>query len=812
MYIRKNFDTKVYIDNVILESMSSKNSNVNKGKEKSDKTNLSLLKGVSISTNRQFMRFDGDPKFAIDGDFKTYWLSAGVKGSELIITLPEIKMIGSTYWTCEPTSSSGEEKKGYYDRGLKDYEIWVSEDGIIWKVVKEVKDFIGGGKKDDFNPVLAKMVKLSIQKTQGNWPAVICEFEIYPAEETKIVSKKTVNKIHNLEEIKLDISTDKLLYRFEEKTNATIYLLNDSDSSVQGDLIVSLRHGVENPSIILNKSINLCEKSKIVVPFVIEKKIKEYGYCLKAEFRFENYKLSKDVVFEVYNDWKKMARLILLYAGHDYYIPDFTEKDLLERWLPIIKYGNFNVVQMNGNITPGGTFSASSCIWKSPHGTYLSIAKQRMWREELSKLGLKFIQYWLGYSFDENAIGKKLWIYGPLKYKYPKDKDRFLYTIPLYWKEMSPSSVENFEKCFPAGEPVRFNKGVVGGGYAWNLLDMADFFADDLYRGLFQFDYDGYFFDEILWPIEATATGHDASGRKITNMSPDEVGYRFFQTLKKKVLPFKPDFTIIGNCGIAGQCPDWQTGNIRKILQNKGKTTFPKTASEMGIWFVEFVGLPFVKQWKDALPQTYEDIGRALHGIRELNNTPVMTMTSAHHRGTKYYTIEELRPFYSIIMANGILLYTHAPTSLDINDNCFNLLSQYNRFCARYGEYLYDLDFHWHTADWIKVDGPSSLYWKDTIFEKYYPDNSIIVVLNILNLPENRKVWGEIHSLPEEVKNVKVIINTPENIKLLESWWASPDGQEEPLPLLIEKDNKEGTFIKIPFVKSWSMVILKLKK
>lgn len=186
-----------------------------------------------------------EPKFAIDGRLDTAWrghrgfwneiFRGRSKNKEYLkIDLKQPLVVSQIRWIV-----------GY--KGLRPivYNIYVSLDNENWKLVKQVNDWSKKGEEvvtvDNFDPVLAKQVKMEVLNTYDNDGPEIREFEVVEDQYAKL-DREAINNLESKPFAGVDNQEiyQKALDYIDQEAKMRIYWMSDADSGQDDNQYVEL--------------------------------------------------------------------------------------------------------------------------------------------------------------------------------------------------------------------------------------------------------------------------------------------------------------------------------------------------------------------------------------------------------------------------------------------------------------------------------------------------------------------------------------------------------------------------------------------
>ena len=758
---------------------------------------------------------NGFPEFMVDGKPGTYWHS-GKRATPIVVEFPAPVEVSQSYWFhggCEPGTID--------ERGLKDYDITTSVDGRSWEKAVTVRNYKGGAKHDNFTARKAKFVKLELLDTQGFLLPVICEWELRQKAQPVPSAETNCPPMPDSAELTLavDIFTDKMLYPVggDVKVNVTVRNKRVRAGDFTVDLLEST--GVGEPELIHSEALKVGQWASGNFEHTLKKVTKEYGHRLLAVVKEKGAELSRsDTVFEVTDHWAKLARYNLD-TGHEKLSPGLSQAEV-DLHAAMLRELYVNSVELFGQHYRFSQHYTDKQEWASDErGTMARMTSAQttmMWTGTYDDNGIKTVGYTetgaLSPDLDFRTRHPDWIIHGPLSI--PEDR-RKLYALPMYFRDFNQGT-------FPAGKPIaapdlHYND-------AGNLYAMTEYLADDWGKAAKRFGWRGAFFDSFAWALEDSAFGHNQRGGAMNTATPDEIGSRLLAAIKKEVKATTgEDFVPVCNFGVPAGVSPWRERNPDFAAFRKSSAVYQKTLKEMGILFLEqhpasHLGLK--DQWgRFVYPQTIEETVLALRWIREANdvNVPVMLMPLEFTRNLHSSAVDA-NLLFSACYAGGVLVCLSEGTlprallSGPLRENPkLAVVAAYNKFAARYGEYLFDLDNRLLAKDLVQCDAPANVWWKELVSCRKRDNGDMNVYVHLVNRPKSPMAWGETLDAPPPLRGVGVRVQVPDGMEIRGVWAVSPKGDQNPERLAWTSASNVAS-VTAPELFYWTMLVVEMRK
>ncbi|MFH0796508.1 MAG: glycoside hydrolase family 66 protein [Candidatus Omnitrophota bacterium] len=824
-----------YLDNLLLEvtgsqetapSVKEKAEYQNQGETtKKDTNNLCLkIEGTTVEADsyigphREGAK-DGLPENIIDGKQETYWLS-GRRKTSVVVTFPEPVSLSQSFWFNANILSGV-----LAERGLKDYNIKTSLDGEKWENAVSVRDYKGGKKHDTFPARKGRYVKLEILQVQGFLLPVLCEWELYekprpiPDDELSWNAGVTPIPVPQPSILVAEVASDKIMYRPGENARLIVKLDNQRTGDGNFNVVLYLGRGVQEPKKLTEWNAEVKSGASRSLEYTIKNLREEYGYYALAKISENNQEiLRSDCVFEVADNWAKISRHYTD-VGFEKLVPDLPEDEITGVHIPIWRKLYINTVHFFSQNVYFSQHYTDKEEWDFLYpGTLNNLKSARtiqMWTKAGKENGIHILCYTepgsLSPELKFDTLHPDWIIYGPLTYP---ETTKHLYCLP-HWYQSPDAS-------FPKGKPIvgpDLHMYDVG-----DMCAMTDYLADDWAKAVQRFGWEGSFFDSFPWQLECSAWGHNKDGKPLNTLLPDEIGARLLSRIKAEILKVTGQkFITIANFAPSDGVSPWHDENINFEDFQKNKAVYRKTLSELGIVFLEQHPFPLLLQEKDLsgkflYPQTIEDTVHALRLIREANdvNVPVMLMPLQYTRRLNN-TVVDAHLLYSSSYASGVLLSLGSGTpprqiltTLLSASPIYEVEANYNKFAARYGEYLFDLNIRWLPQEQVMCSAPANVWWKDLVSYRKYNDGRMDIYIHLINRPDVPLTWGKKMNPPVPLNNIEVSIKDQKGKKLTGVWCISPNGKHNPLSLETQHENGKIT-VTVSRLEYWTMLVCRFE-
>jgi len=818
-----------------------------------------------------------------DGNLNMYWKS-GRRRVDVIVSFPNPVAVNGSLWFHVPAGVFNEADHS----GLKDYNILYAADeaGREWKSIFSREDYEGSLSHDVFEEtVVARHVKLEILQTQGTLNPVLTEWKLFhhpaqlhrrlyalrsaeveqaePSSQDQVEQSVPGRSTSAASDIEITFENGKMLYESGRPVQLEGTIKNSGPGDATIEVTVWHRCGVDEaePRTWVEKA---PRNDLVSFAFTIQEPA-EYGHHIRAAFRRDGTVIHRsEFVFEVIDDWRKIARMDQLQVQQNL-VADFPQEGITERYIPLWRRLHVNAVEFFSQHVFYGQHDTDQTEWDSPlpywHNNTRTAATALAWTGACADNGIRTVIYSrVGQVSPEcgiEEIDPGAVPYGPVRWEAAPATE-----YHSLWQFFYNGDAEG--STFPAGRPIYLEpkldlKSV-------DLYARRDAMADDIANAVARFGWDGLFFDNFAWDVECSGFRHDRNGKALNEgLTPDQIGEAFLNAVKERVQSRAGKNTMLmANFGLSrGTSPWWRAD------QSWPSDEFPvyaRTLSALGIAYLEMqkrelfdpdVPDPNTPPLTDKphFPPTVEQAVRALRLIREAGNVAVPVMIALSNDKPKKPVDKYVR--YASAFANGVLIWIGRGTPTvtgDILTGGLAVEAAYNRFAARYGAYLFDLAIRWLPADTAMFSGavPERVWCSNLAACRTYADGRTDIYLHMINRPvvpaaedadEGADAGpGEIPwakrglARPEPVRDIKFRIDLDRagvsDMALEGAWLLTPDrrlaikprpGKPELWTLLPESEADddpvemtqnvaiEGRLagLTVPELRFWSMILMR---
>ena len=299
----------------------------------------------------------------------------------------------------------------------------------------------------------------------------------------------------------------------------------------------------------------------------------------------------------------------------------------------------------------------------------------------------------------------------------------------------------------------------------------------------------------------------DEHGKPATALNYDGVQAQVIREINKNLAEVNPKFLQMVN-GLPWEIMTLQReveGKMlsitdravlkKKLIENRDKFD-PLTAKEKNIvWMSEVVtGRP-----ANCL---YHTFGLIHQSARQFTDQPICNSSLSYRKWEK---IEDFAPALAMYYANGLGVYGN----LWLSKECSSLYKKYTEFAIRYSEFLFDTDLKW-VSETSLSSGNDKVYFADTTFQRKRSGKNILV-MNLLNLPDNRNFFKGAHNKPAVCSNFEISCKPDFKFKTARCYAASPDlNGTAPVELPIK--NTDGRLsVSVPSLEYWTLLVWEFK-
>ncbi len=602
-----------------------------------------------------------------------------------------------------------------------------------------------------------------------------------------------------------DFESRKILYRFNEEVvlEGTLYNPTGKEKLVSAE--VSVRKGMDRSFSIARKELLFEPGEEKIITFHWNPGTEEYGFAAFLRLSTsggEEIAVSAPAIFEVCDDWRKVMRggsrnitWPTFTPGHekssqanmdrvarrfrDSYVNtveffdvwhprlnDLTpEEDVWQHWAHAIDH-----------LAGGGGRWANSKIGK---------AEIKAWINRLQEEGIRVTSY---FHVPDYVTPDESWRL------YNRDGDRIHYYI--YRPEYRRWLEEN--------------------GYGIpNLLKFAEDFAERTAVSVREYNWDGTFLDDFNTVARNTASALTKDGQPVTDLSAAEVYDRALGKLLSRVRKEKGDFLFIPN-GLHIDIEGIQFFPARDMFGAEGeKMPFIEAARHNAVNFTEVRAI----QVQANSPWQF---GRTYSAVRQASGLPVwgvfVTSVPSPHidpfegKAMPWTDkVETYKPFAAMILSTGLGYWDYYEGIF--KNEVRDAYRAYNRFAARYGQYLYDLNIRWTERGIVRVDSPEHVYWKGHTYQREFSDYREVYV-HLVNFDKHylaARLWDEERTVPPPVRDIRVSVLLQPGEKVDWICYASADGDQDPVSLKVLQKDKWAEAI-VPYLEYWDLIVARISK
>ena len=540
---------------------------------------------------------------------------------------------------------------------------------------------------------------------------------------------------------------------------------------------------------------------------------REFGLALTLRLLGEDGRVlttAGPVVVEVSDHWEKMVRLTTIHAWRQLE-PGFPEQQITE-FLERQKRDHVNAVEIYefkcncGSLTPPPLrrHDAADSADKSRRTCWLSSATARKWIEYGKARGIRVIGYCNMVSAPESVFDKTGRVYARVQGRLEPVKNP-------WWKDVE--------------------------WYVPNSHGFGKVFGDELARSVREYGWDGWFLDSAGVLFSANATGLDADGKPLSSRwQPDDwQGDSFHDAWDEKADEFLGDLNaelkrqgvspvLICNAmseamwrGVGGaywkRLNDIYTPFRQKGVPRDGRELFlgAQSSRHRPVWFAEY-SLDGEVLARNA-PWSYWQVATCMRSVRDAGRTPLVyhLHLADPAEDPQTYSSHTLKPLLATVLANGlgVSAITQPMAYQPPEDSEANLaIRQYYGFAARYGAYLYDLEWQRTPADAVRVETPDNVLWREMAFQRpgTQPREMILHLINLSGPPRTTTIVGS-HVRPAVLRDVPVSLRWDDRPDPA-VWYVSADGDQNPMQLPVRRKGDRLLFT-VPELAFWTMVVVK---
>ena len=579
----------------------------------------------------------------------------------------------------------------------------------------------------------------------------------------------------------LSFESDKMLYRPGEKINLKAVVRNTDKKAVDAEIEVFSKSGINNKRSVAKQKMKLANGNSVLNFSDIAQG--EYGVEFQLVINAAGKKASISRLCEVYPGVVKFPRTMIICVDGGFYLA-YPDKNIVER---ANKFRNsyVNIVKFYEWMPCWSEVVSDKEWWFAPRWEH-DISKRRMKQIEKFKTSKAKIIKW------QNELAQN----GILLIGYDN-----LSVAPEYvWKKFG----RIYDK--KSNKPIAI-------WYKWdnqfspNVTNMAPWYGKQMRESVKTFGWNGFFHDSLVGWSRRNANAVDENGNPATKLTYDGVQALVLNEIDKNLADISPDFLHMVN-GLPWEITTLQREVEGKMLgitdravlkkalvENKEKFD-PLTAKQKNVvWMSEVVtGRP--------ANRLYHTFGLIHQSARQFTEQPVCNSSLSYRKWEK---AEDFAPAIALYYANGIGVYGN----LRLNRICNDVYKKYTEFAIRYSEFLFDTKMKWAAENAIEVSD-KNIYCIDTAFVKN-SGSSRKLVMNLLNLPDNKDFYKGNHNKPEIRKNFTISYKPDFKFKKVRCFAASPDWKNT-VPVELAVKNTNGRLsVAVPSLEYWNLLIWEFK-
>ena len=363
------------------------------------------------------------------------------------------------------------------------------------------------------------------------------------------------------------------------------------------------------------------------------------------------------------------------------------------------------------------------------------------------------------------------------------------------------------------------------GWFAPNALKIADRFASELAASIKRFGWDGVLCDSATQAFYSTAHGVDAQGKRLTDLTPGQVGVRYFGPARRAARQANPRFRVICQNLAASallrhyhwRVPD---DKLEATVADYFRKTYGGLTEAIDCWSAEMD--PHYGNQK-AYPQTYDEYAHVLNVGRAVTGKPILLWmhVSNPHVAEEYGTVY-VRPLLSVLAASRVMWHDHFSNyggwwgpwrDAPVN----RVQVQVHRFACRFSRYLRAPDLEWmrNPEACFEVASSRELLWRRTVYRRSAAGGETQWVVNLLNLdspyvrPSN--VGKPPHVTPAVAFPTTVRFRLPRAVRAdtVEGYVADAEDAELRVLRLPVQTHKGSAVFAIPPIRSWHLLVIR---
>ena len=379
------------------------------------------------------------------------------------------------------------------------------------------------------------------------------------------------------------------------------------------------------------------------------------------------------------------------------------------------------------------------------------------------------------------------------------------------------------------------------GTYLSNPLQVRDRFVARVGEMVRQFGFDGLWYDSFAqWLVQCATRFADSRGQKLTDMTVGELTEWFFVPSLRAAQQHNPDFVALVNNAahfIIWPAGKSKPGDVLKIVMhnmdhirygNDPRNTLWKQAELFPVICTEAQAATHKAKYM----HTYELMLNIARAVRKVTGKPFLCTGQftlrADSDDSGQNSASYTKPYMATMFAAGALTAELSAMQTRGMVNTRGLSDDvpyrkayidYNRFAARYGQYIYDMKIDWANPAVLQVKAPRSIYWKDAVYVRRVDARHEELIVHLLNLPANHEILALPHKAPTPAAGVEVRFRLSRRGAWAnpKAWLMSPDlPTSDPVPLVCKPVTKgkpdrhfrEYNVTGLPSVPYWAMVVI----
>ncbi len=598
--------------------------------------------------------------------------------------------------------------------------------------------------------------------------------------------------------------TDKVLYDFDETVRFEALAKNPGPAR-EVVCKLTVRHGMDEMIALPEQKVKLPANGSVPLSFTWSGGKREYGFA--ATLEVDGIR-TEPQIFEICHDWRKIERAAGKPSYHGIFDPEMSEQSM-EDLVKFCRDWGYNRFHVFGSWQPEiNRLNPTEKVWR--FWTYREPNPGKS--PAVARISADRIKAFIR-KFHENGIKVTMYIHTPT------------YALPdeswIVYDPLSPGQRKHY-----AGDKAERRAYLEKNGLGVpDARKFAGDFGKKLAGAVSEFGWDGIFLDDFRRLIDYTAEGTDKEGKRLTDLSHNELHREVLGILVGEVKPVKDNFVFFLN-GLHHAMYGIQNFPSRDMFGVNGEKFDEIKSAELG-------NFAYAGEWRDIARQANSpwQLGRSLRAVKEATRTPldiVWTIAvpashaksdaSFHGENADYTAREEtVLPFTALILSNGFGYsdyYSSSPQG-EFTDLKKSELARkraaYLKFAARYGQYLYDLDSKWIPRGEVEVKAPDHVYWKGESFEKPLPGGREVYV-NLINFDKSylyARLWDRTRKVPEPVDGIEAAVKLRPGEKVTGVYMASPDRGGEPERLAFKMEGDRVSAVS-PRLQYWNLLVFRI--